>query len=141
MQSSLFGLALALAHTRSYVIFALVYARAPAAVGRWWACNRLDNLSTQSAVAFSPCMFRRASSSEDPGVRVIGLGLHWVAGMVSSRPVDTYTFGICIFLAFALNPGAYSGVGLCYRYSARRTNYYLLSGGNHVPLDGLIMTP
>ena len=74
-----------------------------------------------------------------PGERVIGLGLHWVAGMVSSRPVDTYTFGICIFLAFALNPGAYLGVGLCYWYSART----ILKGRcrrDHVPLDGLIMT-
>lgn len=60
--------------------------------------NRLDEISAQSAVAFSPCMLCRATSSEisgpggcvglyEGGVRVIGLGSRWVADKVSSRPI------------------------------------------------------
>lgn len=56
--------------------------------------NRLDEISAQFAVAFSPCIVCRASSSEISGgvwdymrgVRVIGLGSRCMADRVSSRP-------------------------------------------------------
>lgn len=90
--------------------------------------NRLDEMSAQFAVAFSPCMFagpahRRSGGAWDymRGVSVIGFGSRCVADRVSSRPG---TFRDVTSLILVGSRGSFE-LGVVLWYFVRCTNYYL----------------
>lgn len=113
-----------LAHaTRSYVIFTLVYAKAPGEFGRWWACKSTRRHKCSVRGGFVALHGLQGQLIGDlGGVRVIGLGLRCVADRVSSRPG---TFADVTFLISVGSWGLFE-LGVVLWYFVRCINYYLL---------------